>query len=527
MRRKQNSSKASTPDKIQLRPLRWWWVASSGAVVILAGISTGVWLWHQARTLPDLERIKTQAESTRIALTAAGGVGAALALLLAFRRQRSTEASNQDVQHDATEKRVTELYTKAIEQLGSDKAAVRLGGLYALKRLAQDSPGQRATVIEVVCAYLRMSTSSDVVLESSETEGKGEAEPLPERSQAEEHQVRLAAQSILSTHLDASRIETYWGPLQVNLTGARLADFDLTNCVIGPIDLSFATLVGNTDARECTFTKSADFTRANFQQSVRFDKSDFQGESTFEGATFKGFADFEEVIMQRSTSFLDASFDDISTFRKAHFQDEITFTSTKFAREVNFSTATFGGRAEFIETNFSGSATFAKSTFINEVVFYEAKFLGSAHFWNTTFARDSIFSRAMFRAGTSFVACAFMNDTLFKQAEFWRTADFSSSSFPGKAIFEGAKFIRGALFNRAEFWDAITFRSAQFLGALRRLEPNSIDRANFTDCIIAMSALSQHEFWWSPQFALAGIQLLGEDWGTLVHADSLPAIEAR
>lgn len=61
-----------------------------------------------------------------------------------------------DTAHDATERRITELYVKAVEQLGSDKAAVRHSGLYALERVAQDNPEHRQTVDNVLCAYLRV-----------------------------------------------------------------------------------------------------------------------------------------------------------------------------------------------------------------------------------------------------------------------------------------------------------------------------------------------------------------------------------
>jgi len=60
--------------------------------------------------------------------------------MLAFRRQHHQEIATVLTDLDATERRITELYTKAVEQLGSDKAPVRLGGLYALERLAQDYP---------------------------------------------------------------------------------------------------------------------------------------------------------------------------------------------------------------------------------------------------------------------------------------------------------------------------------------------------------------------------------------------------
>ncbi|HWO58966.1 MAG TPA: hypothetical protein VNO31_02835 [Umezawaea sp.] len=49
----------------------------------------------------------------------------------------------KDSRMDAAAWRVTELFAKSVEQLGSDKAAVRLGGLYALERLAQDNEDQR------------------------------------------------------------------------------------------------------------------------------------------------------------------------------------------------------------------------------------------------------------------------------------------------------------------------------------------------------------------------------------------------
>ena len=47
----------------------------------------------------------------------------------------------------------------AVEQLGSDKAQVRFGGLNALERLAQDNPAHRQAIVNVICSYLRMPFS--------------------------------------------------------------------------------------------------------------------------------------------------------------------------------------------------------------------------------------------------------------------------------------------------------------------------------------------------------------------------------
>lgn len=111
-------------------------------------------------------------DALRTGLSVGLGGGGVFALYLAWRRQHSTEIGlaqkQQDqadvarayelqretfettrlyqervaaaTERDAEARRITDLYTKAVEQLGSDKAPVRLGGLYALERLAQATP---------------------------------------------------------------------------------------------------------------------------------------------------------------------------------------------------------------------------------------------------------------------------------------------------------------------------------------------------------------------------------------------------
>jgi hypothetical protein len=50
---------------------------------------------------------------------------------------------------------VTDRYTKAIEQLGSKEIDVRIGGIYALERIARDSARDQPTVMEVLAAFVR------------------------------------------------------------------------------------------------------------------------------------------------------------------------------------------------------------------------------------------------------------------------------------------------------------------------------------------------------------------------------------
>lgn len=102
------------------------------------------------------DRAQARIEAIKTGFSVGGGTAAVFALLLATRRQWHHEMATIDSTLDASGRRVTELYARAADQLGSDKAPVRLAGLYALERLGQGSPNHRQTIVEVLCAYLRM-----------------------------------------------------------------------------------------------------------------------------------------------------------------------------------------------------------------------------------------------------------------------------------------------------------------------------------------------------------------------------------
>jgi len=70
---------------------------------------------------------------------------------------------------------MNERFATAAEQLGDDKPAVRLAGVYAMAGLADDWKENRQTCVDVLCAYLRMPYEPDP--------GQGAPEPqrLPSR----------------------------------------------------------------------------------------------------------------------------------------------------------------------------------------------------------------------------------------------------------------------------------------------------------------------------------------------------------
>jgi uncharacterized protein YjbI with pentapeptide repeats len=173
--------------------------------------------------------------------------------------------------HDATERRVTELYGKAADQLGSDKAPVRLAGLYALERLAIENPAQRQTIVDLICAYLRMRGGVSV----------------------EESEVRQAATELLTKHLRAESSDAFWPGTEINLSGATLGKFVLTHCLIRSARFAGTTFDGPAMFRGTTIERVADFREARFLGLADFRRARLGKEANpFREATFEGDVDF-------------------------------------------------------------------------------------------------------------------------------------------------------------------------------------------------------------------------------------------
>jgi hypothetical protein len=126
------------------------WLVGSAAVVLAAGI---VWalFWPLTDLLArhDVGSAKPALQTARDAargrlLTLVAGLFAAGALVFT--------ALNFNLSREG---QVTDRYTKAIEQLGSEKLDVRIGGIYALERIARDSAKDHTTVMEVLTAFIR------------------------------------------------------------------------------------------------------------------------------------------------------------------------------------------------------------------------------------------------------------------------------------------------------------------------------------------------------------------------------------
>jgi uncharacterized protein YjbI with pentapeptide repeats len=145
----------------------------AGRLALLGGVALlllPVLLWYAAEQKDDKGAITYPHASLINPIL--GGLGALLLIYAAIRQARTAteqaetarkQAQTASDRHEAQteadrQRRITESFSKAIEQLGSDKLEVRLGGIYALERISQESPKDFGTVMENLTAFVRERT---------------------------------------------------------------------------------------------------------------------------------------------------------------------------------------------------------------------------------------------------------------------------------------------------------------------------------------------------------------------------------
>src|SRR5262249_33146952 len=109
-------------------------------------------LQRQVAAEPELkDRIDLESKSRQTLVQIVGGAAALGALY--FTAQ--TLQVSQETLRTTRDGQITDRFTKAIDQLGKETLDVRLGGIYALGRIANDSPKDHWQIMEVLTAYVR------------------------------------------------------------------------------------------------------------------------------------------------------------------------------------------------------------------------------------------------------------------------------------------------------------------------------------------------------------------------------------
>ncbi len=230
------------------------------------------------------------------------GLFVLLGLYFTWRRVEISQRALETQQ----DQQVTERFTRAIDQLGATyedgkpKLEIRLGGIYALERIARDSPkSDYSTVIEVLTAYVRQNAPADPSslppqesggLELPPTDIQAVLDVLRRREEQWVPNERNVGIDLRRTNLVRANLAdvNFEG---ANFEGANLARADLRVANLSGANLTFANLelavciAANLQgvAAEGVSLRRAFLRHSNLQRAS-FVNADLQG-SDLQGAT--------------------------------------------------------------------------------------------------------------------------------------------------------------------------------------------------------------------------------------------------
>lgn len=128
----------------------------------------------------------------------------------------------------AREGQITERFTRAVEQLGSEKLEIRLGGIYALERIANESDKDYWPIMEILTAYVRMNSKIDnISMTIQEKERITKGDPVKE---------------IQRISFDIQTVLTVLGRRKYTHNHGESGNLDLTNTCLDKAELESAHL---------------------------------------------------------------------------------------------------------------------------------------------------------------------------------------------------------------------------------------------------------------------------------------------
>ena len=286
-----------------------------------------------------------------------------------------------------------ERYTKAVEQLGSKEAPVRMGGVYTLvglvdewleeKSLSDDERFKEGQVIiNNLCAYIR----SPFTLASHYDELSQDS-PTPEGIYKDKKEEFYIDKAILDSEADVrlSIIKEIHDRIQgpdKNTPGAW-SDFEYDfsgSTFFYPIDLTNSYYAKPINFSDSIYQSRADFSGSTYRDEAYFGGSTYQGGADFSGSTYKDVADFGGSTYQGRADF------SRSTYQWAYFSDS-TYQWAYFSDSTYKSWAYFTGStyqwANFSDSTYKSWAYFSDSTYENET-----NFSGSIFYQETYFGED-------------------------------------------------------------------------------------------------------------------------------------------
>jgi len=342
-----------------------------------------------------------------------------------------------------------ERYTKAVEQLGDEKAPIRMGGVYTLVGLVdewledesidkyEDRLKEGQVIINNLCAYIR----SPFTLASHYDELSNPT-PMPEGIYKDKKEKFYADKATLDSETDVrlSIIKEIHDRIQVpdkNTPGAW-SDFEYDfsgSTFFYPIDLTNSYYAKPINFSGSTYKGWANFTDSTYQALANFTDSTYQALANFSGSTYQALANFSGSTYEDEAYFTDSTYQGGANFRDSTYQGEAYFTDSTYQALADFSDSTYEGWADFTGSTYQALADFTDSTYKSEADFTDSTYQGWADFGNSIYQEEADLSRSTYEGWAYFTDSTYKSGAYFTDSTYNDVADFSGSIFYQKVYF--------------------------------------------------------------------------------------------
>ena len=293
-----------------------------------------------------------------------------------------------------------ERYTKAVEQLGDEKAPIRMGGVYTLvglvdewleeKSLSDDERFKEGQVIiNNLCAYIRspftLATRYDELSKDSPSSDgiykDNQQEFYTDKAEFKaEADVRLGIIKEIHDRIQGPDKNTpgAWSDFEYDFSGSTFFyPIDLTNSYYAkPINFSGSTYQGGANFSDSTYRDEAYFGGSTYQGGANFSDSTYKDVADFGGSTYQGRADFSRSTYQWA-SFIGSTYQGWAYFSDSTYKSWAYFTDSTY-QWASFNDSTYKSWAYFSDSTYENETNFSGSIFYQETYFGEDGYSNSS-----------------------------------------------------------------------------------------------------------------------------------------------------
>ena len=342
-----------------------------------------------------------------------------------------------------------ERYTKAIEQLGDEKAPVRMGGVYTLVGLVdewleeksiekyEDRLKEGQVIINNLCAYIRSPfTLATRYNELDKDNPTSDGVYKDNRQEVYTDKAEFKAEADVRLGIIKEIHNRLQGP-EINTPGAW-SDFEY--------DFSGSIFFYSVDLTNSYYTKYVNFSGATYQGRANFRGSTYQGEANFSDSIYQGEANFTDSTYQALTDFRCSTYQALADFRRSTYQALADFSDSTYQALADFSDSTYQALADFRRSTYKSWANFSDSTYQGWANFSDSTYQGWANFSDSTYKSWANFRRSTYQGWANFSDSTYQGWADFNDSTYQALADFRRSTYEDVADFSGSIFYQKVYF---------------------------------------------------------------------------------